>query len=119
MNNDILFTVSKYCARKSNTKIDQAFVSAEIKKYTKDNIKEYLNNKLSNRPSKEELESKNIIKKDFLNFSTVHEILEKIPFKTFTNGISPRIANIANKINFCIKRKIMIQKLGLNKLFKK
>lgn len=113
MNNDIIFSASKYITRNTNTIIDQAMNSPEIKKFTKNNIKKYLNIKLANRPTIKKLEERNIIKKDFINFSAVHEVLEKISFKKHRNNVSPRIANIARKIDFGIKKKIMIQKLNL------
>ena len=116
MNNDLAFLLSRYIVKKTgNLVIDQAYSSFEVLKLLKEDIKGFLNKKLALRPTKTELESKNIIKKEFVDFKMVHTVLEKIPFRRHQNKICPRIANIATKIEFGLKRKILIEKLGLNK----
>lgn len=120
MNNDLLFEIAKYLEKKTGIDIlDQAYDSEEVLKQSRENASSFLNKKLQTRPSKKELEGKNIIRREILDFDYVHSILERINFKENDTKISPRIANLASKIDFDLKRKMIIQRLGLDKKNKK
>lgn len=121
MNNDILFEIAKYLEKSTDIPIvDEAYESSEVLRQCRKNVSEFLNSKITQRPSKDELEEKNIIKTKQLDFDEIHTILESIDFLESVNlkekkpRISPRIANIAKKIDFAIRRKIMKKKLGLH-----
>jgi len=115
MNNDLIFEISKYLEKKTGIlPVDQAYDSEEALKLSRKNASAFLNKKLISRPSKKELERKNIIRKEILNFDYVHSVLEKITFRENDRKISPRIANIASKIDFDLKRKMIIHRLGLD-----
>lgn len=119
MNSDILFEISKYLEKKTGIPpLDRAYESSEVLRLGRENAWAYLNKKLKSRPSKTELEGKNIIKSESIDFDYVHSVLEGINFRENNSRISPRIANVASKIDFNLKRKMIIQKLGLNHLEK-
>lgn len=114
MNNDILFEICKYLEKTTNIQIvDEAYESPEVLRQCRKNVSEYLNGRIQLRPSKDELEEKNIIRKKQLDFDEIHTILESINFGESKTRISPKIANLAKKIDFDIKRKIIKRKLGL------
>lgn len=117
MNSDILFEISKYLEKRTGIpQLDRAYESSEVLRQGRENAWAYLNKKLQSRPSKIELEGRNIIKSEVVDFDYVHSVLEGINFRENSNKVSPRIANVASKINFGLKRKMIIQKLGLNHL---
>lgn len=116
MNSDILFEISKYLERPVGIKaLDQAYESPEVLKQCRQNVSEFLNRKLKTRPTKNDLERKNIIRRYILDFDYIHTVLESIDFRESEPKISPRIANVAKKIDFEIKRKMIIRKLGLDR----
>lgn len=119
MNSDIAFEVSKYLGRKTGiSSLDCAYESSEVLRQSRANALAYLNRKLGSRPSKTELENKNIIREEAIDFDYVHTVLGSINFKESSTKVSPRIANVASKIDFSLKRKMIIQRLGLNGLEK-
>jgi len=116
MNSDILFEISKYLERTTGIQpLDHAYESPEVLKQCRQNVSEYLNRKLKTRPSKADLESKNIIRKCVTDFDYIHAVLESIDFRENESRISPRIANLAKKLDFQLKRRMIIRKLGLDK----
>lgn len=116
MNNDLQFEISKYLEKPTGIKsLDQAYESPEVLKQCRKNVSEYLNGKLKTRPEKKELENKNIIRKTTLDFDYIHTVLESIDFRENNQTISPRIANIVKKLDFQIKRSMIIRKLKLDK----
>ncbi|KAM0681335.1 hypothetical protein GINT2_000535 [Glugoides intestinalis] len=114
MNNNILFELSKYLINETGLEpVDEAYRSPEVLKQYKNNVSDFLNSKLCTRPTKKELEMKNIIRKHSLDFDYIHTLLESIDFRDGCRKISPRIANIAKRIDFNLKRKLIMHKLGL------
>lgn len=117
MNSDIAFEISKYLDRRTGIpSLDCAYESSEVLRQGKENAWTYLNKKLGSRPSKIELEGRNIIRCEVIDFDYVHTVLRSISFKESNSKVSPRIANMASKIDFSLKRKMIIQKLGLSHL---
>lgn len=115
MNNDILFEISKYINKTTSVlQIDDAWNSLETKAQHRANTSLYLEQKLKNRPTLIELESRNIIKRETLNFNFIHDSLSKIDFKKENSNSSSVICNIAKKLEFFIKKKAISEKLGLN-----
>lgn len=86
MNNDILFEIAKYLEKSTDIPIvDEAYESSEVLRQCRKNVSEFLNSKITQRPSKDELEEKNIIKTKQLDFDEIHTILESIDFLESVN----------------------------------
>lgn len=116
MNNDISFEIAKYLEKKTGIKrLDEAFESPELLKSKINNSSNSLEKKLTSRPTLEDLKSKNIIRNDSTNFDYIHTVLETINFKENTSKISPKIAGVVKKLDFKLKRSMIIRKLNLNK----
>lgn len=113
----MLFEIAKYLDRAVGIPtVDKAYESRAILKQKRENAMEYLNKKLSERPSKEDLESKNIIKETPVDFDYIHSQLELIEFRENESTVSPRIANLVRKLDFHLKKRIITEKLGIKKL---
>lgn len=122
MSSDILFEISKYlddplCIVQINNSKDKG----EVFFHRKQLVVKLLENKLQKRPSFNELVQKNIIRKEMSSFFTIHELLKRINFPELQNAhrISPLIANRAKKLDFEIRRKHMIFKLGIEEAERK
>lgn len=116
MNSDLLLEVSKYVDRTTGIKaLDVAYESTENLKQHRKNASGVLSGKLTSRPTQEELEKRNILRKEVKSFDYIHSVLESIDFREGAPRISPRIASLAKKLDFELKRKMIIRKLGLDK----
>lgn len=115
MNSDLLFEISKFIdAPVGIPGIQEAMASEELRRRNRIDIQDFLNKKLGDRPAREELEYRNIIKKDSLSFSRIHEMLNRINFTTVRRcKIAPSIAGKVSKLDFYLKKKILINKLGI------
>lgn len=115
MDNNLLFEVSKFIDTPVGiSKVQEAVRSREQVKRNRIHVHDYLDKKLRNRPTTTELESKNILRYEVLSFNKIHEVLNKIDFSTNKERrISPTIANKISKLDFQLRRKILINKLGL------
>ncbi|KAI5168698.1 hypothetical protein PAEPH01_0344 [Pancytospora epiphaga] len=118
MNNLILFEISKYvCAPTGIKNIDDARNSKDSIERDRAFAKDLLAKRINHRPSIVELETRNIMKREELSFEHIHEILNGIDFKKNKPGkIAPSIAGRVSKLNFALKKKILVQKLGLNEI---
>lgn len=118
INNNILFEISKYIDTETDVGIvQQALSSTEASSRRRQQLRGLLESRLTARPSIGELETRNIIKKNFLSFRKIHEVLNGINFRMRDeNRIAPSIAQKGSKVDFCIKKKLMIHKLGLEDL---
>lgn len=123
MNSDILFEITKYVEHSGNKYVAQVLYSPETQWRDKLNISRVLENRLLNRPSITELYKRNIIKKDTLSFNEIRKLLVSRHLDRPRNAvrIAPTIAGRVNRLDFYFKRRIMINKLGIDeyeKIFK-
>lgn len=118
MDNDILAEVAKYIEGETAVgRVDNFVKNQNLQEIKRKFISEKLTKKLISRPSVEYLESVNILQKDRLQFSEIHEMLGKIAFSASKEEkISPRIAGTVKKLDFYIKKKIIVHKLGIDDL---
>lgn len=115
MSNDIVFEVAKYLEKKTGIKkLDEAFDSPELLKCKMNYSSDSLEKKLNSRPTIEDLKNKNIIRTEPTNFDYIHTVLETIHFKENSSRISPKIAGVVKKLDFKLKKSLIIRKLNLN-----
>lgn len=116
MDSNILFELSKYIDGDSEeSPLSQAHNSPESKRRKREHVRDYLEKRLGKRPSVSDLERRNIMQKDPLSFRRIHEMLSTINFSARPRGrqVAPSIASRAKRLDFCIKRRIIVEKLGL------
>lgn len=120
MNNDVLFEVVKYVdAPPSKERIQQVRDSPESLRRNFIANRDIIGKKLLNRPTLEELKDRNIIKRNQLSFSHIHDMLNKINFESSKKPhISPWIASRVCNLDFKLRKKMIISKLGLQKVDK-
>lgn len=117
MDSNILFEISKYIEAPVNSRMQEVLESREYSVRNRLYIEEYLNKKLQKRLSYAELKSRNIFREDALCFNKVHEALSQIEFKTENRSkIASGIAGQVKKLDFYLRRRMMITKLGLDDL---
>ena len=119
MDSSILFEVGKYLHSSSQIlNIENSPNADEIYKYRKKLLIDYLDRKLANRPKIEEMYNRNILKREITTFFPIHQLLNKINFssRNMEYYISPSIANRARKLDFELRRKFIIFKLGIREL---
>ncbi|EPR80100.1 hypothetical protein SLOPH_2198 [Spraguea lophii 42_110] len=116
MNNVIIFNVSLYIEDDFNypDKIIQCLNSQELKKRKKEELKRFLEKKLSNRKNLEYLIEKNIMKKEDWNIrlNETHKILNNITYKNHYEGllchvVSHGLVAAAKKVDFILKKKLV------------
>lgn len=114
MSNDVVFAIAKYLEKKTGLKkLDQAFESSELLKDKISNSSNSLEKKLHERPSIQDLQNRNILRNVATDFDYIHSVLETIHFKENDSKISPRIASVVKKLDFKLKRSMIIRRMNL------
>ena len=114
MDSDLLLEITKYLD--SPLRLPQIERSGHLSEFftiKKNYIKQLLENKLTNRPTYQELKERNIIKSRPCSFFGIHELLKKITVSRETKRIAPSIENLARKLEFKLRRRFLIFKLGI------
>lgn len=115
MNNNLLLELSKYLDGKCGIeKIDNAVESRDVAYLRRKHISSFLENRIGSRKTYEDLKNRNILKSDSFRFAEIHEILSRISFAPQKGKkVAPSIASQIKKLDFYLRKKVIIHKLGL------
>ena len=115
MNSDVLFEISKYIdSEVENDLLREVVNFRSVREQRRACVARALETKLSSRATVEELRQRNVIKDMGISFEEIHRILSRINFHTREHpGVAPRIAVNMSKIEFHLKKKLIMKQLGL------
>jgi len=127
MNNDLLLLVALRLERDiQDLRIQEVCTARRTRMLKMNCVSNALEKKLARRPTYSNLLSKNIIKAEDtqqLSFNKLHEFLNHIVIVPMrSTQIAPKIAERVKKLDFYLKKKLLINKLEIDdyeRLFKK
>ena len=117
MDSNMLFEIAKYIEAPAGSGMQAVLESRECAVRNRLHVGECLNRRLLRRPSRAELMSCNILREDALRFDKMHEALSQMEFRTENRSrVASGIAGQVKKLDFYLRRKMMIAKLGIEDL---
>lgn len=117
MNSDIIFEISKYADQPCGEWLEEVLNTPAAHWRSRMHAINKLEKHIKTRPTIDELFKRNIIKKEEISFSAIHDVLCTVRFgEKQSSGIAPSIAARAKGLDFYFKRRILIKKLGIDKI---